>query len=46
MVEHLVWFKLKEGVGADDKAAMIRALRDLKDENSGYCAHGLWRRFQ
>jgi hypothetical protein len=30
MVEHLVWFKLKEGVAQDDKAAMMNALRELR----------------
>ena len=32
MVEHLVWFKLKEGVSDEDKSAMLQALRALKTQ--------------
>ena len=31
MVEHLVFFKLKEGVSEDDKSAMLTALRALPE---------------
>ena len=32
MVEHLVWFKLKEGITQDEKAILMQSLRDLKDQ--------------
>jgi len=32
MVEHLVWFKLKEGITQDEKATLMQSLRDLKDQ--------------
>jgi hypothetical protein len=32
MVEHLVWFKLKEDTSEEDKGAMMQALRDLKGQ--------------
>lgn len=32
MVEHLVWFKLKDGVTTDEKGAMMSALRALKHQ--------------
>ena len=35
MVEHLVWFKLKEGVAKSDSDAMRQALRELKDAIPG-----------
>ena len=34
-VEHLVWFKLKDGVTPDEKAAMFAALRALPKTISG-----------
>ncbi len=35
MVEHLVWFKLKEGVTGEEKGAMMQALRDLRGQIDG-----------
>jgi len=32
MVEHLVWFKLKEDTSDEDKRAMMDALRQLKNQ--------------
>ncbi len=32
MVEHLVWFKLKEGITQDEKATLMQSLRDLKNQ--------------
>ncbi|HEX8833276.1 MAG TPA: Dabb family protein [Abditibacteriaceae bacterium] len=35
MVEHLVWFKMKEDVAENDKQAMMQALRDLSGKIDG-----------
>ena len=35
MVEHLVWFKLKEGVSNEQKQAMMQALRGLPSKIEG-----------
>jgi len=35
MVEHLVWFKLKDGAEKSESDAMQQALRDLKNEIAG-----------
>lgn len=35
MVEHLVWFKLKDGVTDEQKQAMMQGLRDLKNQIDG-----------
>ena len=35
MIEHLVWFKLKDGTSEEDKAAMLQTLRDLKTQIPG-----------
>jgi hypothetical protein len=35
MIEHLVWFKLKEGVTEEDKAAMLEGLRALSSQIEG-----------
>ncbi|MBV9468924.1 MAG: Dabb family protein [Abitibacteriaceae bacterium] len=35
MVEHLVWFKLKEGVTEEQQQAMLNALRALKEQIDG-----------
>ena len=35
MVEHLVWFKLKDGVSDARKAAMLQTLRDLETQIEG-----------
>ena len=35
MIEHLVWFKLREDVAEADKAAMLQSLRDLPTQIAG-----------
>lgn len=35
MVEHLVWFKLKDGISEADKAAMLQGLRALRAQIEG-----------
>ena len=35
MIEHLVWFKLREDVAEADKAAMLQGLRDLPSQIEG-----------
>ena len=32
MVEHLVWFKLKEGATQEEKATLMQSLRELKTQ--------------
>jgi hypothetical protein len=35
MIEHLVWFKLKDGVTDEQKNAMLQTLRALKNQIDG-----------
>ncbi len=43
MVEHLVWFKLKEEVNETHKQEMLEGLRRLTGKIEGRRAPGVWR---